>query len=65
MVSRFSTCTVSGIGWYVDIGALRHVTYDKKIFSRFQEEEGGMLAELGDDVTYLVKGLGSISFQFP
>jgi hypothetical protein len=33
--------------------------------SRFQEQEGGMSVELGDDATYPMKGLGSISFQMP
>jgi hypothetical protein len=57
MVSCLSTNTVSSVGWYVDSGASRHMTYDRKIFSRFQEQEGGMCVELGDDATYLVKGL--------
>jgi hypothetical protein len=65
MVSSLSTYTVSGVGWYVDSGASRHMTYDKKIFNRFQEQEGGMLVELGDDAMYPMKGLGSISFQMP
>ena len=49
----------------MDNGSLTHMTNDKKIFSRFQEEGGGMLVELGNDAIYLVKGLGSISFQMP
>jgi hypothetical protein len=65
MVSSLSMYTVSGVGWYVDSGASRHMTYDRKIFNRFQEQEGGMLVELGDDAMYPVKGLGSISFQMP
>jgi hypothetical protein len=31
----------------------------------FQEQEGGMSVELGDDATYPVRGVGSISFQMP
>jgi hypothetical protein len=42
---------------------LRHITYDKKIFSELQEQKGGTLVELSDDATYHVKEMGSISFQ--
>jgi hypothetical protein len=56
---------VSRVGWYVDSGASRHMTYDRKILSRFQEQEGGLLVELSDNAMYIVKGLGSISFQMP
>jgi hypothetical protein len=38
------------------------MTYDKKLFSKLQEHEGGMRVELSDDATYLVKGVDSISF---
>jgi hypothetical protein len=62
MVSCLSSNIVSSVGWYVDNGASRHMTYDKKLFNRFQEQEGGMRVELGDDATYPMKGLGSISF---
>ena len=31
----------------------------------FQEQEAGVLAQLGIDAMYPVKGLGSISFQMP
>jgi hypothetical protein len=65
MVSCLSSNIVSSVGWYVDSGASRHMTYDKKLFSRLQEQEGGMSVELGDDATYPMKGLGSISFQMP
>jgi hypothetical protein len=41
------------------------MTYDKKLFNELQGQGGGMSAELGDDVTYLVKGLSYISFQMP
>lgn len=64
MVSCLSKNIVSGVGWYVENGAFRHMIYDKMIFNKFQEQ-GGPCVELGDDVIYLVKGLGSISFQIP
>jgi hypothetical protein len=41
------------------------MTYNKKIFHWFQEQEGGMCVELQNDATYPVKGLGSIYFQMP
>lgn len=50
-------------GSNANIEALGHITYDGKIFSRFQEKEGGMRVELGDAATYHVKGLGSTSFE--
>jgi hypothetical protein len=53
---------VSSVGWYVDNGASRHMTYDRSLFNRIQEQEGGMSVELGDDATYPVRGVGSISF---
>ena len=52
---------MSSVGWFVNIGASRHMTYDRSLFNRFQEQEGCMCVVLGDD-TYLVRGLGSISF---
>jgi hypothetical protein len=65
MVSSLSTYTTLGVGWYVNNGALRHMTYDRKIFNKFQEKEKGILVYLGEDSMYLVKGLASISFQMP
>jgi len=63
MASCLSTNTVSSVRWYADSGASRrHMTYDRKIFNKLKEQEGGLRVELGDDATYLVKGLGSISF---
>jgi hypothetical protein len=34
MVFCISSNIVSSVGWYVDSGALRHMTYEKKLFSR-------------------------------
>jgi hypothetical protein len=62
IVSSISMYTVSRVGWYVDSGASRHMAYDRKIFNKFQEQEGGMLVEFSDDATYPVKRLISISF---
>lgn len=65
MLSNISTYTVSRVGWYVVNGASRHMTCERKIFSRFQEQEVGMLVESSDDTMSPMKGLGSISFQMP
>jgi hypothetical protein len=62
MVFCLSSNIIFSIGWYVNSGASRHMTYDRSLFSRLQEQEGGMSVELGDDATYLVRGAGSISF---
>ena len=43
---------VSRLGWYVDIGALRRVTYDRSLLEMFQDKEGGMSVDLGDDASY-------------
>ena len=43
---------MSRLGWYVDIVALIHVTYDRSLLSMFQEQEGGMIVDLGYDSTY-------------
>jgi hypothetical protein len=62
MVSSVSIYTVLGIGWYADNGYSRHMTYEEKVFNRFQEQEQGMVVELGNDDTYPMTGLSSISF---
>ena len=49
----------------MDYGTSKHVTHDKNIFSKFHDKEGGLHVEFGYDDKYLVKGLGSISFQMP
>jgi hypothetical protein len=45
----------------VDNGPLRHMRYDRSLFNKIQEQEGGMTMELGDDAMYHVRGVGSIS----
>lgn len=65
MVSSVSIYTVLGVGWYADSGASRHMTYEEKVFNRFQEQEQGMVVELGNDAMYPMTGLSSISFQMP
>jgi hypothetical protein len=36
---------------------------DRTLFSMILEQEGGMSMELGDDATYPMRGVGSISFK--
>jgi hypothetical protein len=38
---------------------------NKRAFSKLQEQEESMQVELGDDATYPIAGVGSISFQMP
>ena len=65
MVSWLYFKIVSRLGWYVDIGALRRVTYGRSLLNMFQEKEGGMSVDLGCDSTYHVWCVGSVSFQIP
>ena len=54
MVSCLYIKIVSRLGWYVDIRALRCVTYDRSLLNMFQEKEGGMSVDLGYDANYHV-----------
>ena len=54
MVSFLYFMIVSILVWYVDIGALRHVIYERSLLNMFQEKEGGMCVDLGYDATYHV-----------
>jgi hypothetical protein len=65
LISCFSYYIVSSVGWYVENGALRHITYGMSLFIKIQEKEGGMSVDLGDDATYLERGFRSIFFQIP
>jgi len=65
LVSCLLSNIVSSVVWYVDSGASRHMTYGRSLFSRFREQEGGISVELGDDPTYPMRGVRSISFQTP
>jgi hypothetical protein len=47
MVSCLSTNTVSSVGWYVDSGASRHMTYDKKIFKQVSRARGRNVSGVG------------------
>jgi hypothetical protein len=43
---------IYNVGWYVNIGESRHMTYDGILFKKFQEKEGGMNVDLVNDATY-------------
>jgi len=62
MVSRLSTNTTFGVGWYVDSEASRHVTFNMKISNKFREQDASLQVKLGDNATYLVTIMGSITF---
>ena len=62
MTSFLTSNTMSSVGWYMDSGALRHMTYHRSLFRYFWEQEGGMSAKLGNDATYPVREVGSIPF---
>ena len=55
MDSCLSTNIVSSVGWYVDNGASRHMTFNRPLFNKIKEQQGYMTMELGDDATYSVK----------
>jgi hypothetical protein len=40
MASCLSSNIVSSVGWYVDSGASRHMTYDRSLFNRIQGARG-------------------------
>lgn len=60
LVSCFSTNAFSSVGWCVDNRASRHMTFDKKDFSRLQEQVDAIQGELG-----MMPLAISISFLMP
>lgn len=48
--------------WYVDLGAPKHTTGQKKCFLTLKPHHGTIT--LGDDTTYDIKGIGDISLKF-
>jgi hypothetical protein len=51
--------------WIVDSGASIHMAFNKKAFSRNQEEEASIQVELGDDDTYPIVVVRFISSRCP
>jgi len=59
-------CMVSsmmGCVWYLESGALFHMTDDKNLFSALEEKVLKMCIEMGDDKRYNVSTMGTIYFQ--
>ena len=65
LVSYLSSNIMYNFGWYVDNGALRPMRYDKPLFNKCQEKGRGISMDIGDDATYHVRGIASISFHIP
>lgn len=65
MVSCLSTNTNSSVGWYVDSGASKHMTFNEKFLKKFQEQDVGIQAKLRDDATYVVNQIDTVSFRMP
>ena len=63
LFSCVSSNIMSIFGRYVGSGVQKSRTYDMALFNKFQEKEGSVRVELGDDSFYLVKWTCSISFQ--
>ena len=64
MVSFLYCKIMSRLGWYVDIGDLRCITYDRSLLNIFQEKEGGMSVDLGDDATITCDELAPCPSKF-
>jgi len=56
--------TISGSGtWLVDSGACRHMKKSQESLTSLSEEDSRLQVDLGDNVKYAVKGVGTTSFQ--
>jgi hypothetical protein len=55
---------MSGAGWYVDNGVSQHMTCNE-ISPIFMRKTQACKWSLGDDATYLVTRIGTISFKMP
>ena len=61
----FIACMVSsmfGCGWFLDSGALFHLTDNKSLFSTLEDKGLKILIDMGDDERYSVSGVGTFSF---
>ena len=50
--------------WLIDSGASRHITGFKKELSYMIEKDTNLEIILGDNATYLVKGIGTVTLNF-
>ncbi len=51
--------------WFIDYGGSQHLTFQKQIFSTFEEFSLNHKVYLGDDNTFDVCGKGNIVFNLP
>lgn len=64
LVSTLSgSFTNSKDSWLVDSGASRHMTGYKGVLLNFKEKSYSVQVKLRNEVSYAIKGTGSISFQ--
>jgi len=64
LVSELSNTVITGPKtWLVDSGASKHMTSYKDIISYYKRKSFAEHVELGDDRSYMIDGVGSISFQ--
>ena len=59
------TCSLkaSAESWLVESDASRHMTRNKDILAYLKQVRFSSQVELGDDASYEIKGIGSVSFQ--
>lgn len=53
----------SAESWLVDIGASRHMIGNKNVLTDLKQVQFSSQVMLGDDASYEIKGIGSVSFQ--
>jgi hypothetical protein len=63
LVFYLSTSIVTRSAWYLDNGALCHMTEARELFNSLTKKDSGIHVELGDDAKYAVKVEGTILFQ--
>ena len=49
--------------WFIDSGASKHMTGQKKILSKIEEKNSPQKISLGDDYQYPKKGIGEASYK--
>jgi hypothetical protein len=62
LFSFLSTSTTTRSAWFLDIGASRHMTEAREIFSSLMKSDADIHVQLGDDSKYAVKGEGKVTF---
>ena len=51
--------------WFIDFGALTHMSYDKNWFDEYHDNIDGTHMYLGDNISHKVQGYGIICVNFP